>query len=40
MLTTRLGGFNNLVLVIPPPVTANRHGRRKAEKAEKTRRDK
>ena len=41
MLTVRLGGFNNLVLVVPVPTAAtNRHERRKTKKIETARRSK
>lgn len=41
MLKVRLGGFNNLELVIPPPATpSNRHERRELKKTGTIRRDK
>lgn len=41
MLTVCLGGFNNLLLVVPAPTSpANRHERRKLKKTETIRRGK
>lgn len=41
MLTVCLGGFNNLLLVVPAPtISTNRHERRKQKKTETIRKGK